>query len=394
MFGLSLAATLSILVALAFDFVNGFHDAANSIATVVSTQVLRPRWAVAWAAFWNFIAFAVFGTAVASTVGKGTIDISQVTSLDVLLAAVVGAIVFDLITWYYGLPTSSSHALVGGLAGAALAYKGPSMLVTSGITKIAVFIVISPLVGLVLAVVMMRLSLLVGDALTRSRVRLATVNRGFRRLQLVSAAAYSLGHGTNDAQKTMGVIAAIVLVDRGDPIQSFKVTLPIVLAAHAAIALGTLTGGWRIVKTLGFKITKLQPVGGFSAETAAAATLFGTAHFGIPVSTTHTITGAVIGVGATRRLSAVRWGLTRRVLVAWVLTLPGAALIAALTYWLLQLIPIDVLVPGGLLVAATWVLFFLRRRHTEADTAAPATPALPPATGGRVEQPAEPGTAS
>ena len=394
MFGLSLAATLSILVALAFDFVNGFHDAANSIATVVSTQVLRPRWAVAWAAFWNFIAFAVFGTAVASTVGKGTIDISQVTSLDVLLAAIVGAIVFDLITWYYGLPTSSSHALVGGLAGAALAYKGPSMLVTSGITKIAVFIVISPLVGLVLAVVMMRLSLLVGDALTRSRVRLATVNRGFRRLQLVSAAAYSLGHGTNDAQKTMGVIAAIVLVDRGDPIQSFKVTLPIVLAAHAAIALGTLTGGWRIVKTLGFKITKLQPVGGFSAETAAAATLFGTAHFGIPVSTTHTITGAVIGVGATRRLSAVRWGLTRRVLVAWVLTLPGAALIAALTYWLLQLIPIDVLVPGGLLVAATWVLFFLRRRHTEADTAAPATPALPPATGGRVEQPAEPGTAS
>jgi PiT family inorganic phosphate transporter len=390
MLGLSLAATLSILVALAFDFVNGFHDAANSIATVVSTQVLKPRLAVAWAAFWNFIAFAVFGTAVASTVGKGTIDISQVTSLDVLLAAVVGAIAFDLITWYYGLPTSSSHALVGGLAGAALAYKGPSMLVTGGITKIALFIVISPLVGLLLAVVLMRLSMLVGDALTRSKVSLGAVNRGFRRLQLVSAAAYSLGHGTNDAQKTMGVIAAIVLVDRGDPITSFKVTLPIVLAAHAAIALGTLTGGWRIVRTLGFKITKLQPVGGFSAETAAAATLFGTAHFGIPVSTTHTITGAVIGVGATRRLSAVRWGLTRRVLVAWVLTLPGAALIAALTFWLLQLIPIDVLVPVGLLIAAAWVLFFLRRRGTEADTA---TPALPPATGGRVEQPAEPDTA-
>jgi PiT family inorganic phosphate transporter len=391
MFGLSLAATLSILVALAFDYVNGFHDAANSIATVVSTQVLKPRLAVAWAAFWNFIAFAVFGTAVASTVGKGTIDISQVTSLDVLLAAVVGAITFDLITWYYGLPTSSSHALVGGLAGAALAYKGPSMLVTGGITKIAVFIVISPLVGLVLAVVMMRLSLLVGDTLTRSKVSLAKVNRGFRRLQLISAAAYSLGHGTNDAQKTMGVIAAIVLVDQGDPITSFKVTLPIVLAAHAAIALGTLTGGWRIVKTLGFKITKLQPVGGFSAETAAATTLFATAHFGIPVSTTHTITGAVIGVGATRRLSAVRWGLTRRVLVAWVLTLPGAALIAALTYWLLQLIPIDVLVPVGLLVAAAWVLFFLRRRRTEADTA---TPAPRPATAaGRMEQPAEPHTA-
>jgi inorganic phosphate transporter, PiT family len=390
MFGLSLAAALSILVALAFDFVNGFHDAANSIATVVSTQVLKPRLAVAWAAFWNFIAFAVFGTAVASTVGKGTIDISQVTSLDVLLAAVVGAITFDLITWYYGLPTSSSHALVGGLAGAALAYKGPGMLVTGGITKIAVFIVISPLVGLVLAVVLMRLAMLVGQALTSSKVGLAAVNRGFRRLQLVSAAAYSLGHGTNDAQKTMGVIAAIVLVDRGDPITSFKVTLPIVLAAHAAIALGTLTGGWRIVRTLGFKITKLQPVGGFSAETAAATTLFATAHFGIPVSTTHTITGAVIGVGATRRLSAVRWGLTRRVLVAWVLTLPGAALIAAVTYWLLQLIPIDVLVPVGLLVAAAWVLFFLRRRRTEADTA---TPAQPSATGGRVEQPAAPDTA-
>jgi inorganic phosphate transporter, PiT family len=261
------------------------------------------------------------------------------------------------------------------------------MLVTGGITKIALFIVISPLVGLVLAVVLMRLTLLVGQALTRSK-GLASVNRGFRRLQLVSAAAYSLGHGTNDAQKTMGVIAAIVLVDRGDPITSFKVTLPIVLAAPAAIALGTLSGGWRIVKTLGFKITKLQPVGGFSAETAAATTLFGTAHFGIPVSTTHTITGAVIGVGATRRLSAVRWGLTRRVLVAWVLTLPGAALIAAVSYWLLQLIPIDVIVPLGLLAGAAWVLFFLRRRRTEGDTHL-----APPAGPGRTGQPAKPGTA-
>jgi PiT family inorganic phosphate transporter len=389
-FGLSLAAVLSILVALAFDFVNGFHDAANSIATVVSTQVLRPRMAVAWAAFWNFVAFAAFGTAVASTVGKGTIDIGRVTSIDVLLAALVGAIGFDLLTWYYGLPTSSSHALVGGLAGAALAYKGPSMLVTAGITKIAVFIVISPLVGLVLAVVIMWLAQLAGQALTRSGARLATVNRGFRRLQLVSAAAYSLGHGTNDAQKTMGVIAAIVLVDRGDPITSFKVTLPIVLAAHAAIALGTLSGGWRIVRTLGSKITKLQPVGGFSAETAAATTLFTTAHFGIPVSTTHTITGAVIGVGATRRLSAVRWGLTRRVLVAWVLTLPGAAVIAAVTYWLLQLVPIDIVVPIGLLAAAAWALFFLRRRSTEADIG---TPGGRPTTAGPIDHPAEPGAA-
>jgi inorganic phosphate transporter, PiT family len=392
MLGLSVAATLSIVVALAFDFVNGFHDAANSIATVVSTRVLSPRLAVAWAAFWNFIAFAVFGTAVASTVGKGTIDIGRVTSLDVLLAALVGATLFDLATWYYGLPTSSSHALVGGLAGAALAYKGPSMLVTSGITKIALFIVISPLVGLVLAVLVMNLALFLGNLLTRTGVRLARVNRGFRRLQLVSAAAYSLGHGTNDAQKTMGVIAAIVLVDRGEPITSFKVTLPIVLAAHAAIALGTLTGGWRIVRTLGSKITKLQPVGGFSAETAAAATLFTTAHFGIPVSTTHTITGAIVGVGATRRLSAVHWGLTGRILWAWVLTLPGAAAIAAVTYWLLQLIPIDVIVPIGLLVAAVWVLFFVQRRRTEADTATMATATPPPTRtrAGRATHPARP----
>jgi PiT family inorganic phosphate transporter len=352
--------------------------------------VLSPKFAVAWAAFWNFIAFAVFGTAVASTVGKGTIDVGRVTSLDVLLAALVGATVFDLATWYYGLPTSSSHALVGGLAGAALAYKGPGMLVTGGITKIAVFIVISPLVGLLLAIALMRLATLAGDALTRSGTRLATVNRGFRRLQLLSAAAYSLGHGTNDAQKTMGVIAAIVLVDRGDPITSFKVTLPIVLAAHAAIALGTLTGGWRIVRTLGSKITKLQPVGGFAAETAAATTLFTTAHFGIPVSTTHTITGAVIGVGATRRLSAVRWGLTRRVLWAWVLTLPGAAAIAAVTYGLLQLVPIDVVVPLGLLATAAWVLFFVQRQRGEADVV---MPALRPATRGRTEQPAPPGAA-
>jgi PiT family inorganic phosphate transporter len=379
-----------VLLALVFDFTNGFHDAANSIATVVSTRVLTPRLAVVWAAVFNFIAFLVFQTHVANTVGK-TVD-SAVVSEAVVFAGLAGAIAWNLLTWWLGLPTSSSHALIGGFAGAGVAKAGFGVLDASSLEKTILFIPLSPLFGMALGFVLMLASLWIFHRSTPARV-----DGLFRRLQLLSAAAFSLGHGGNDAQKTMGVIAALLvgagyldLKANGD----LPVPLWIVLAAHAAIALGTLTGGWRIVKTLGFKITKLQPVGGFSAETAAAATLFGTAHFGIPVSTTHTITGAVIGVGATRRLSAVRWGLTRRVLVAWVLTLPGAALIAALTYWLLQLIPIDVLVPGGLLVAATWVLFFLRRRHTEADTAAPATPALPPATGGRVEQPAEPGTAS
>ena len=338
LFGLSVAAVLVIVVALAFDFVNGFHDAANSIATVVSTRVLSPKWAVAWAAFWNFIAFAVFGTAVASTVGKGTIDISQVATLDVLLAALIGAIVFDLITWWLGLPTSSSHALVGGLAGAALAYGGVDMLVADGIIKIALFIIISPLVGMGLGILLMNLSLFISTRAASSGVASAPLlNRVFRRLQLVSAAAYSLGHGGNDAQKTMGVIAAVILVDQGAPIAEFEVTLPIVLAAHAAIALGTMAGGWRIVHTLGSRLTKLQPVGGFSAETAAAATLFGTGTLGIPVSTTHTITGAIVGVGVVNRVSAVRWGLTRRVLYAWVLTIPGAAAIAAASLVVIRL---------------------------------------------------------
>jgi len=338
LFGLSMAAVLVIVVALAFDFVNGFHDAANSIATVVSTRVLSPKWAVMWAAFWNFIAFAVFGTAVASTVGKGTIDISQVATLDVLLAALIGAIVFDLITWWLGLPTSSSHALVGGLAGAALAYGGVDMLVADGMVKIAIFIIISPLVGMGLGILLMNLSLFIGTRATSSGVASAPLlNRIFRRLQLVSAAAYSLGHGGNDAQKTMGVIAAVILVDQSAPIAEFEVTLPIVLAAHAAIALGTMAGGWRIVHTLGSRLTKLQPVGGFSAETAAAATLFGTGTLGIPVSTTHTITGAIVGVGVVNRVSAVRWGLTRRVLYAWVLTIPGAAAIAAASLVVIRL---------------------------------------------------------
>ncbi|HET7678295.1 MAG TPA: inorganic phosphate transporter [Candidatus Limnocylindrales bacterium] len=370
---LTIAAVMIIAVALAFDFVNGFHDAANSIATSVSTRVLSPQWAVLWAAFWNFIAFAVFGTAVASTIGKGVIDVGQLDSLDVLLAALVGAIVFDLITWYYGLPTSSSHALIGGLAGAAVAFAGPSMLVGEGISRTAIFIVISPLLGMFLAVVLMNLALAVGQTITRRRIlSLDHLNTGFRRLQLVSAAAYSLGHGANDAQKTMGVIAAVILVDQGLPVQKFEVSMPIVLAAHAAIALGTAAGGWRIVHTLGSRITKLQPVGGFSAETAAAMTLFGTANLGIPVSTTHTITGAIIGVGTVNRFSAVRWGLTRRVIYAWVLTIPGSALIAAATYFALQLPLIaDLGIVIALAAAASVIILFRRRARTEATIFSP-----------------------
>jgi PiT family inorganic phosphate transporter len=371
---ISLGAAVIILVALAFDFVNGFHDAANSIATVVSTRVLSPRLAVVWAAFWNFIAFVVFGTAVASTVGKGTIDISRITSLDVLLAALVGAIAFDLLTWYYGLPTSSSHALIGGLSGAALAYAGPGMLVYDGIAKIALFIVVSPILGMLLGIVLMNAALFVGQRLTGGGITDAsTVNAGFRRIQLLSAAAYSLGHGANDAQKTMGVIAAVILVDRGLPIQAFEVTLPVVLAAHAAIALGTMAGGWRIVHTLGSRITKLQPVGGFSAETAAAITLFGTANLGIPVSTTHTITGGVVGVGTVNRVSAVRWGLTRRVLYAWVLTIPGAALIAAAAFAVLRAAPVAevLIIVVGLAAIASLVILSRRRERPETTVFSP-----------------------
>lgn len=370
---ISLAGLAVILVALAFDFVNGFHDAANSIATVVSTRVLSPRLAVVWAAFWNFIAFVAFGTAVAATVGKGTIDISQVASLDVLLAALIGAIAFDLLTWYFGLPTSSSHALIGGLAGAGLAHAGPSILVLDGIAKIALFIVISPFIGLILGVLLMNVALFLGQRVTEAQqVPAARINSFFRRAQLASAAAYSLGHGANDAQKTMGVIAAVILVDQGAPIAAFEVTLPIVLAAHAAIALGTMAGGWRIVHTLGSRITKLQPVGGFSAEAAAAATLFSTASLGIPVSTTHTITGAVVGVGTVNRLSAVRWGLTRRVFYAWVLTIPGAALIAASSLAFLRLAPFaELLILAALLALASVMVLARRRERAESTVFSP-----------------------
>jgi PiT family inorganic phosphate transporter len=370
---LSFEALTIIAAALAFDYVNGFHDAANSIATVVSTRVLSPRFAVAWAAFWNFIAFAVFGTAVAKTIGTGTIDIEKVSSNNVMLAALIGAIAWDLITWYYGLPSSSSHALVGGLAGAAVAYGGWDTLHWDGIGKIALFIVLSPIIGLVLGMVLMNIVLFVTQSATSTgRVNLRQANWFFRKAQLVSAAAYSLGHGANDAQKTMGIIAAVILIDRGHPVSDFDVTLPIVLMAHAAIALGTLTGGWRIVHTLGSKITKLQPVGGFSAETGAALTLFGTAGLGIPVSTTHTITGSIIGVGATNRMSAVRWGVTGNVINAWILTIPGSALVAALSYELLRVVSADLVVIAGFIAALSWVvLLFRHRRRSEAAVFAP-----------------------
>ncbi|HEX8098964.1 MAG TPA: inorganic phosphate transporter [Actinomycetota bacterium] len=367
---MSFEAAAIIAAALAFDFVNGFHDAANSIATAVSTRVLSPRVAVAWAAFWNFIAFVIFGTAVASTLGKGTIDLTLIGSrtdgFNLILGALIGAITFDLITWYFGLPTSSSHAITGGLIGTALVYRGPEMLIASGVSKIALFIVISPLVGMLFSIILMNIALNIGQALTKSEtLTLRQTNKMFRRGQLLSAAAYSLGHGANDAQKTMGVIAAVILIDKSASLAEFNVTLPIVLSAHAAIALGTMAGGWRIVHTLGSKITKLQPVGGFAAETAAATTLFTTAHLGIPVSTTHTITGAIIGVGTTNRLSAVRWGVTKRVFLAWLLTMPGAALIAAISFYVLRVVPPQVVVPVGFAAAASWTVLFLRRRRTQ-----------------------------
>ena len=326
----TLSLVLVIGVALALDFVNGFHDAANSIATVVSTGVLSPRWAVAWAATFNFIAFLVFGTAVANTIAKDVVN-QDVLSIGVIFAGLVGAIAWSLITFWLGLPTSSSHALVGGMAGAAFAKAGASALVWSGLSKIAIFIVLSPLIGLALAFILM---ILVLWASHRHR-KVERLNRGFRRSQLVSAAAYSLGHGANDAQKTMGVILAL-LIAAGEVGPNAEVPLWVVLAAHAAIAAGTLTGGWRIVKTMGSKITRLQPVGGTCAETAGAVTLFATSAAGIPVSTTHTITGSIVGVGTAQRVSAVRWGVAGRVVWAWILTIPCAAVIAAFTYGLVQ----------------------------------------------------------
>src|SRR5512145_3022945 len=321
-----LAVATLIVVALVFDYINGFHDAANSIATVVSTRVLTPGKAVVWAAFFNFVAAFTFGTAVAKTVGAGLVDIS-VISFSVIFAALVGAIVWDLITWYYGLPTSSSHALIGGLAGAAVVKAGWGAIIASGWTKTLIFIVLAPMIGMVLGFVLMVAILWAFSGTAPGRV-----DHWFRRLQLMSAAAYSLGHGGNDAQKTMGIIAGALVA--GGYIPTFQIDLWVVLAAHAAIALGTLSGGWRIIHTMGSRITKLQPVGGFAAETAGAISLFTATHLGVPVSTTHTITGAIIGVGSIKRLSAVRWGVAGRIVWAWILTIPASGLIAAFTYWL------------------------------------------------------------
>src|SRR5438094_2839476 len=308
---------LVILVALVFDFLNGFHDAANSVATVVSTRVLSPRIAVLWAAFFNFVAAFVFGVNVASTMGKGSIDPVIVTAW-LLLSTLVGDITWDIITWWFGLPTSSSHALVGGLIGAGVVKGGWGVVQVAGVSKILLFIILSPLIGLLVAVGLVVVTARIGTRFPRS-----TADRSFRRLQLVSAALYSLGHGTNDAQKTMGIIAALLFA-QGLLGGVFFVPFYVILMAGTAMGLGTYVGGWRIVRTMGMKITKLHPFGGFSAETAAAATLFATASLGIPVSTTHTIAGAILCVGSTRRFSAVRLGVARRLRDASALTIPPA----------------------------------------------------------------------
>jgi len=314
-------------LALLFDFLNGFHDAANSIATVVTTRVLTPMQAVAWAAFFNFVAAFGFGTAVAKTVGKGMIDVSAVDTR-VILAGLLGAIVWDILTWWWGLPTSSSHALIGGYAGAAVAKAGIHVLILPGWIKTLVFIAVAPTAGLCLG-----FGLMVSIYWICRRSSPTRVDKVFRRLQLVSAAFYSLGHGTNDAQKTMGIISSLLFAS--GYLAEFSIPFQVVLLCHAVIALGTMFGGWRIVKTMGQKITKLKPVGGFCAETAGAVTLLGTALWGIPVSTTHTITGAIMGVGATHRLSAVRWGVANRIVWAWVLTIPASAAVSMLAYHVL-----------------------------------------------------------
>lgn len=316
-----------VFLALAFDFMNGFHDAANAIATVVSTRVMKPHTAVAMAAVCNIAAIFIFELKVAATVGKGTID-PAVIDYYVVFGALVGAIAWNVITWYYGIPSSSSHALVGGLIGAALAHSGPGSLIAAGVIKVVAFIVISPLLGMVLGSLMMILVSWVFRGSTPRRV-----DKWSRRLQLISASAYALGHGGNDAQKTIGIIWMLLLsagiMQNGDPVPFW-----VIASCYTAIGLGTVFGGWRIIKLMGQKITKLRPVGGFCAQTGGAATLFFATALGIPVSTTHTITGAIVGVGATKRLSAVRWGLAGTIVWAWILTIPCSALIGAVFWYL------------------------------------------------------------
>jgi PiT family inorganic phosphate transporter len=318
-----------VLVALVFDYINGFHDAANSIATIVSTRVLTPRWAVAWAAFFNFIAFVIFPLHVAHTVGKGIID-PRIIDDSVLLAALSGAIIWNLITWWYGLPSSSSHALVGGLIGAGVTKSGLSVINVSGVTKIALFIVLSPVLGLVLGGAMM---VLVAWLLRRQTP--GKVDRWFRRLQFLSAALFSLGHGGNDAQKTMGIIMAL-LVAKGYLASTAEVPWWVVVTCSLAMGLGTLSGGWRIVRTMGMRLTKLKPFGGFCAETGAASMLFVASALGVPVSTTHTITGGIVGVGLVNNPGGVRWGVALRIVWAWVFTIQSAAIVAAAVYALLR----------------------------------------------------------
>ncbi|HZJ30671.1 MAG TPA: inorganic phosphate transporter [Vicinamibacterales bacterium] len=327
-----LAVIVLVAVALFFDYINGFHDAANSIATVVSTRVLSPGQAVVWAAFFNFVAAFVFGTAVAQTIGKGTVDITIVT-LPVIFAGLTGAILWSLLTWWLALPTSSSHALIGGYAGAAVAKGGMAAVLCASCTawtKTLLFIVLSPLIGMTVGHLLMVAILWIFRRATPRRV-----DHWFRRLQLLSAAFFSLNHGGNDAQKTAGIITAVLFAS--GYIGSFDVPMWVRFAAYAAIGLGTLAGGWRIIATMGTKITKLQPVGGFAAETGAAIAIFTATHFGIPVSTTHAITGSIVGVGSTQRLSAVRWGVARKIVWAWVITIPASGAIAGLTYELLNM---------------------------------------------------------
>ncbi len=323
---LFIAVVFLIALALFFDFLNGFHDAANSIATIVATRVLSPRHAVIWAAFFNFIAFAFFGLGVAKMLGKGIVELSQVDSF-VVFGTLMGASAWNIITWYFGIPSSSSHALVGGLIGAALVKTGPEALVMSGILKTVAAIFVSPVVGMILGV-------LIGTVVYRAFAKStpSKVDHWFRKGQLLSAAAYSLGHGGNDAQKTMGIMAGLLY--SAGYMQTFDIPLWIVLSAHGAIALGTMSGGWRIVKTMGHKLSKLRPVDGFCAEGAASLVLFGASGLGVPISTTHTITGAIIGVGTLKNIKAVKWGVAGGIVWAWIITIPAAAAISGLFYWL------------------------------------------------------------